>query len=103
MPTYLHQCTDCTHEWEDFYSMSQEPPKVCPACNKETAKRVICGSNRGVVELYGQDLVDKIKADVRQLKKDAAKDEKVYSNLLGEEKYQNLQTKMDDQKRIRRK
>lgn len=104
MPTYLHVCEnlECNNEWEDYYSMSQDPPKVCPKCSQETAKRVICGSNRGIVELYGTDLVDKIKGDVRKLKSDAAKDEKVYANLLGEEKYQSLQTKMDQQKTIRR-
>src|SRR5271170_7885760 len=101
MPTYLHQCqdTECNHEWEDFYNISQDPPKVCPVCNKETAKRVIAqGGSKGIVELYGQDLVDKCKADAKQIKKDAAKDEKIYANLLGESQYQSLQTKMDQQK-----
>ena len=58
--------------------------------------------SKGIVELEGQDLVDKIKSDAQKVKKEAAKDEKVYANLLGEERYQALQTKMDQQKRIRR-
>jgi putative FmdB family regulatory protein len=102
MPTYLHQCTDCAHEWEDFYSVSQLPPKECPKCLKETAKRVICGSNRGVVELYGQELVDKLKGDAKKMQQEASKNENAYANLLGEDKYQALQTKMDSQKTIRR-
>lgn len=101
MPTYLHQCSseECQNEWEDFYSVSAAPPTTCPKCNQETAKRVICGSNRGVVELYGRDLVDKLKSDAQSLKKDAAKSEKVYANLLGESKYESLQRQMDRRKR----
>lgn len=104
MPTYLYECP--THgEFEEYHSMSIKLEK-CPQCTAEgkdqEIKRLISSGSKGVVELYGQDLVDKIKGDIRKLKADAAKDEKVYANLLGEEKYQNLQTKMDQQKTIRR-
>jgi putative FmdB family regulatory protein len=104
MPTYLHVCqnTECNNEWEDFYSIVKSPPTVCPVCRQDTAKRVICGTTKGVVELYGNELVEKCKDDAQKLKKEAAKDEKVYANLLGEEKYQSMQTRMDQQKRIRR-
>jgi putative FmdB family regulatory protein len=98
MPTYTHSCTntDCKNEWDDFYSISQDPPKVCPACNQETAKRVISsGGSKGVVELYGQDLKDKIQADTQKLKQEIHQDANKYANLLGEEKYHKLQTKMD--------
>lgn len=97
MPEYEHKCTDekCGHEWEDTYSIKTDPPKVCPKCNQETAKRLISSGPRGVVELTGQDLVDKIRADANAIKKDAAKKEKVYANLLGEQKYHQLQTAMD--------
>jgi putative FmdB family regulatory protein len=103
MPTYEHLCETCKHEWEDMYSIKTDPPKVCPACNAETVKRLISLGGRGVVELTGQDLVDKIKSDVKVLKKDAAASEKVYANLLGEDKYQSLQTRMDQSKRERRR
>lgn len=102
MPTYEHLCTDtnCNHEWEDFYSIKAEPPTTCPKCNKETAKRLISGgSGRGVVELGGNELVEKVKSDAQALKREAAASEKVYANLLGEQKYQDLQTRMDRQKR----
>lgn len=102
MPTYAHECTEesCKHEWEDFYSITTDPPKVCPKCNKETAKRLVCGgSGKGVVELYGQDLVDKIKVDARDLQKTAAKNENVYANLLGESRYNSLQSSFDSRKR----
>ena len=99
MPTYEHLCETCQHEWEDYYSITAEPPKECPECKAETVKRLICGTTKGVVELYGQDLVDKIKGDARKLKAEAAKNEKVYANLLGEDKYQSLQQRMDKRKR----
>lgn len=103
MPTYEFQCEDCKHEWEVYQSMSAPNPDECPSCHvKEKTKKLISLGSKGVVELYGQDLVDKLKGDVQQIKKDAAKDERVYANLLGDDKYQAIQTKMDDQKRIRR-
>lgn len=100
MPTYEHLCTTCNHEWEDVYSMKVDPPKNCPACNAESVKRLISGgSGRGTVELTGNELIEKIKSDAQNLKREAAQSEKVYANLLGEQKYQDLQTKMDRQKR----
>lgn len=97
MPEYEHKCTDeqCGHEWEDTYSIHVDPPKICPKCGKETAKRLISLGAKGVVELTGQDLVDKLKSDANNLKRDAAQKEKVYANLLGESKYHQLQTAMD--------
>ena len=103
MPTYEFQCEDCKHEWEVYQSMSAPNPEECPSCKiTGKTKKLISLGSKGVVELYGQDLVDKLKGDVQQIKKDAAKDERVYANLLGDDKYQAIQTKMDDQKRIRR-
>lgn len=105
MPTYEHICLnqECNYEWEDMYSISTEPPKVCPKCNQETAQRVISGgSGKGTVELYGQDLVDKLKSDTQKLKKDMVAKEKVYANMLGDDKYHALQSKMDQRKRERR-
>jgi putative FmdB family regulatory protein len=101
MPTYDHICEnkECNHEWEDSYSIKVDPPKNCPKCGHETAKRLISCMSKGVVELTGQDYIDKIKSDTQQLKKDAAKSEKIYSNLLGEDKYQKMQTRIDHRKR----
>lgn len=102
MPTYEHRCDTCKHEWEDSYSIKADPPKTCPECKAETVTRLISGTAKGVVELYGQDLIDKVKADAKKVKAEAAKDEKVYANLLGEDKYQSLQTRMDQRRRERR-
>lgn len=97
MPTYPHICEnqECNFEWTDFYSIKQDPPKICPKCNQETAKRVIALSGKGIVELYGQDLVDKCREDAQRIKKEASKDANKYANLLGETKYHNLQTQLD--------
>jgi putative FmdB family regulatory protein len=99
MPDYEHLCETCKHEWEDTYSIKQDPPKFCPSCGAESVKRLISLGGKGVVELYGQDLIAKVKGDAQQLKKDAAKSEKIYSNLLGEGKYNDLQTRLDRRKR----
>jgi putative FmdB family regulatory protein len=101
MAVYEHICTDkdCAYEWEDEYSMMIDPPKICPKCSKETAKRLISLGGKGVVTLSGQDLVDKVKSDAKQLKSDMHKSDKVYSNLLGTDKYQQLQQRIDRQKR----
>ena len=107
MPTYLYECP--THgEFEEFHSMSQML-EVCPKCQAEGVaepqklKQLINCLSKGTVELYGQDLVDKLAGDAKKLKGEAAKDEKVYANLLGDDKYQALQTKMDRQKKERRR
>ncbi len=102
MPTYEHRCDTCAHEWEAEYSIKADPPKQCPKCQAETVTRLISGATKGVVELYGQELVDKIKSDAQKEKARAAKDEKVYANLLGEDRYQSLQKQMDQRKRERR-
>lgn len=99
MPTYEHRCDTCKHEWEDTYSIKADPPKNCPQCNAESVVRLISLGGKGVVELNGQELIDKIKGDAKQLQKDAAKSDKVYANLLGEGRYHDLQTKLDRRKR----
>ncbi|MFN4260152.1 MAG: FmdB family zinc ribbon protein [Gemmataceae bacterium] len=41
MPTYDYVCDACTHEFEEFQSMSEEPLKKCPKCNKKKLRRKI--------------------------------------------------------------
>ena len=102
MPTYLYECP-IHKEFEEFHSMSKML-EYCPKCEEENLepqklKRLINCSSKGKVELYGQDLVDKVKLETQQLKKDMYSSEKLYSNLLGESKYQSLQQSMDRNKR----
>lgn len=109
MPTYEHLCNNCQHEWEDVYSMKQDPPTQCPSCKVEgKVQRLISGgSGRGIVELTGHELKDKMKAEGQELKKAAMKDERILANLVGEAKYQtntvNLERAMAERPKIRTK
>ncbi len=47
MPTYEYLCKNCGHEFEEFQSMSAEPLKVCPKCNKEIIRKI--GTGGGLV------------------------------------------------------
>lgn len=40
MPTYEYICKNCNHTWECEHSI-KEVIKKCPACDNETAKRLI--------------------------------------------------------------
>jgi len=102
MPTYEHRCDTCQHEWEDSYSIKADPPKTCPSCAAETVTRLISSGAKGVVQLQGQELIDKLKGDAQKLKQEAAKSDKVYANLLGDDRYHQLQTKMDQRRREKR-
>lgn len=102
MPTYLYECP-IHGEFEEEHSILIKL-EFCPKCKEEgninmKIERLINCTSKGVVELYGQELVSKLKNDAKQIQKDAAKNEHIYSNLLGEKKYQDLQTKIDRQKR----
>jgi putative FmdB family regulatory protein len=104
MPTYEYQCPE--HGiFEEYHSIKLKL-EHCPKCKEngkeQPVERLISLGSRGVVELTGQDLVDKVKADAQVLKKDAHAKEKIYANLLGEQKYQDLQVRLDKQKRDRR-
>jgi putative FmdB family regulatory protein len=104
MPSYEFLHRDCQYEWEEEMSIKAPDPAACPKCEgKENIVRLISGgSGKGIVELTGDALVAKVKADTQQLKRDMHRDEKVYASMLGEDKYQAMQTKMDKQKRDRR-
>lgn len=102
MPTYDYNCPNCGI-FEEYHSISIKLSH-CPTCEKngitsEVNRLISGGSGKGIVELTGDDLVKKIKSDANQLNKDAQKSEKTYANLLGEDKYQSLQTRMDKQRR----
>lgn len=93
MVTYEHICTDedCKYEWEDEYSIHDNPPKVCPKCGKETAKRLISGGGgNGNVKLYGHELKNKLKEDALDMKKRILTDEKYAANFYGEGKFEEV-------------
>lgn len=43
MPTYDYRCDNCSHEFEEFQYIKDEPLKKCPACGKNKLKRLIGG------------------------------------------------------------
>lgn len=47
MPTYEYSCQNpnCQHNWEQEQKMADPKIKVCPACQEETAQRLISRSN----------------------------------------------------------
>ena len=103
MPTYLYICEKKHGEFEEFHSMSIKL-EFCPECEKEgtktEVKRLISpGGSRGVVELTGQDLVNSVKQDAQRIQNEASRDAKKYANLIGEAKYEQIQQRMDKQRR----
>lgn len=41
MPTYDYRCNACSHSFELFQHIKENPIKKCPACGKLKAERVI--------------------------------------------------------------
>lgn len=48
MPTYEYACNACGHAFEQFQSMTADALTKCPACGKDTLKRLI-GAGAGVI------------------------------------------------------
>ena len=48
MPTYEYACTNCGHDLEIFQRMSDDPLKICPACEEPALKRKI-GLGAGII------------------------------------------------------
>jgi putative FmdB family regulatory protein len=45
MPTYAYKCENCHHEFDAFQGITAKPLRECPACGKNTLKRLIgCGA-----------------------------------------------------------
>lgn len=104
MPTYLYECP-IHHEFEEYHSMSKTL-ELCPKCQEEglepqALKQLINCATKGVVEIYGHELVAKMKDDTNKLKSELKTSEKLYSNILGESHYEKLQQKIDYNKKNR--
>lgn len=83
MPTYLHICDECKKEFEDIYSINALMPNVCPNCNCEGKIRRLLYAPSTKVELYGRELVTKLRADGKALAKEARTNETLAANLYG--------------------
>ena len=85
MPTYLYKCDteNCKNypEFEEFHSISTNVDN-CPECGSKVTRLINCEGG-AKVELFGQDFVDKIKSDAKQLKKEVHKNENLMANLVG--------------------
>lgn len=90
MPNYLHGCSACGIEWEDFYSIHDDPPKKCPECKSKKVKRLISGVPMGRVELSGRELIASLKAEGKKLAREAKTNEKVFEDLVGRDKVQDI-------------
>jgi len=61
MPTYEYECKTCSHNFEAFQSMSEQPLKDCPKCGKEI-RRLIFGGTGVIFKGSGFYVTDKSKA-----------------------------------------
>lgn len=48
MPTYEYLCERCSHQFEEFQSITARPLAVCPSCKRRTLRRLI-GTGAGVI------------------------------------------------------
>ncbi len=48
MPTYDYECSACGHKFEEYQSIKAKPLRKCPACAKNTVKRLI-GTGAGII------------------------------------------------------
>jgi putative FmdB family regulatory protein len=48
MPTYDYECSACGHKFEYYQSITSKPIRKCPACAKNTVKRLI-GTGAGII------------------------------------------------------
>ena len=47
MPTYEYECKSCSHRFEIFQNMSDQPLKICPKCGKNV--RRLIGGGAGII------------------------------------------------------
>lgn len=96
MPTYEHLCSACDSEFEDIYSINADPPTTCPLCNVEgKVKRLISGTAKGIVELGPQELQAHILSERVRIKKEFNKNENLRANIIGEAKYNQIESFKD--------
>jgi len=44
MPTYEYECKSCSHTFEAFQSMTDQPLKECPKCGNEVRRLIFGGA-----------------------------------------------------------
>jgi len=48
MPTYEYKCDDCSHVFEAFHGMTEDPLEECPKCGEKALRRLI-GGGAGII------------------------------------------------------
>jgi len=48
MPTYEYECRQCSHRFEQFQSITEDPIKRCPKCGKNSVRRLF-GGGLGII------------------------------------------------------
>jgi putative FmdB family regulatory protein len=83
MPTYEYECKSCTHSFETFQAMSEEPIKDCPECGKEV-RRLIFGGTGVIFKGSGFYVNDKSKPSGKTTeKKEPAAESKTTDSCSG--------------------
>ncbi|MCL2805158.1 MAG: hypothetical protein FWD26_04390 [Treponema sp.] len=75
MPTYEYECKSCSHNFEVFQSMKDQPIEDCPKCNKEV-RRIIFGGAGVIFKGSGFYVTDKSKAATQGVAQGAAQPKK---------------------------
>jgi len=91
MPIYTFECQNKECNFlldEEYYDSMEELPHTCPNCKQETLIRIIDGTAAVRVELYGQELYQKLRGEGLAIKKQACRNENTLANLVGNDKYQ---------------
>jgi putative FmdB family regulatory protein len=73
MPTYEYECKKCSHRFEVFQSMRDEPIKKCPECGKEV-RRLVSGGVGVIFKGSGFYVTDKDKTSVPKSSTGSKKD-----------------------------
>lgn len=98
MPTYEHCCEKCKHEWEEEYKMADPVPNTCPKCKVKGKVKRLISVCAGTVILTGKENVKKQWAEGKKIAAEAAKNENLLANLVGESTYHQKQLARDKNK-----
>lgn len=93
---YYHLCKSCNHEWEESYSIKEDPPKICPQCKVEgLVQRLITGAPAVKMILSASEFKQSLKESKHKIQKEIGKNENFKANLAGEDKYQSFKSEND--------
>lgn len=76
----------------------------CPKCEEEgdathPVERLISLNGKGVVELTGNELKEKVLSDAKAYKAELSRNENTHANFVGESRFNSIQSSMDRRRR----